>query len=144
MIIKNNLIPFKGFIAMAAWPFIFVRKDWIEKDDWMEVSVRYDTMLNHEKIHLEQQVEVSVFGLVIAISFSLIFGFNWWFILFPILLYYLMYGIDYLLGVVSGEKEPYRNICFEREAYSNESNLNYLHNRKYFSWIKYNSVNRHP
>jgi len=32
MIIKNNLIPFKGFIAMAAWPFIFVRKDWIEKD----------------------------------------------------------------------------------------------------------------
>ena len=138
MIIKNNLIPFKGFVAMAAWSFIFVRKDWIEKDDWMEISVRYNTMLNHEKIHLEQQVEVSVFGLGIAIAFSLIFGYSWWFILFPILLYYVLYGLDYLLGVVSGEKEPYKNIYFEREAYAHEKDQNYLDSRISFAWIKYN------
>jgi hypothetical protein len=31
----------------------------------------------------------------------------------------------------------YRNLSFEREAYVNESNLEYLETRKYFSFLNY-------
>ena len=31
----------------------------------------------------------------------------------------------------------YRSISFEKEAYENENNLNYLKNRKLYSWVKY-------
>jgi len=39
-IIYNKIIPFKGYKAMAIWPFIFARKKLSEID------------INHEKIHL--------------------------------------------------------------------------------------------
>jgi len=31
----------------------------------------------------------------------------------------------------------YRNISFEREAYDNDDNLNYIKERKHYSWLKY-------
>ena len=34
-------------------------------------------------------------------------------------------------------KNPYRNISFEKEAYDNQSNLDYLTKRKRFEWFKY-------
>jgi len=34
-------------------------------------------------------------------------------------------------------KKAYRNISFEREAYANESNPDYLTNRKFFSFFNY-------
>jgi hypothetical protein len=40
MIIKNNIIPFKGYKAISIWPLIFCRSDLNSVD------------LNHEKIHL--------------------------------------------------------------------------------------------
>ena len=33
-------------------------------------------------------------------------------------------------------KLAYKNISFEREAYSNQSNLSYLSERKHYSWFK--------
>ena len=44
MIIRNNIIPFKGYKLMAVWPFIFARKN---------ANIK-DTDLNHEKIHFKQ------------------------------------------------------------------------------------------
>ena len=38
-VIKNKIIPFKGFKAITIWPFIFTRSDLSNID------------LNHEKIH---------------------------------------------------------------------------------------------
>ena len=35
----------------------------------------------------------------------------------------------------------YSNIRFEREAYSNDSNLTYLDSRKPFAWIHIKSIN---
>lgn len=46
--VRNRLIPFKGFKAMAVWPFIFVRKD----AKFTEVDRR------HEEIHGRQQLEM--------------------------------------------------------------------------------------
>ena len=34
-------------------------------------------------------------------------------------------------------KLAYKNISFEREAYQNQNDLDYLSNRKHYSWIKY-------
>ena len=52
MIIYNKRIPFKGFIAMAIFPFIFVRKDLKRKFT--------NRVENHEKIHFEQQKEMLI------------------------------------------------------------------------------------
>ena len=44
MVIRNNIIPFKGYKLMALWPFIFARKN---------ANIK-DVDLNHEKIHFKQ------------------------------------------------------------------------------------------
>ena len=60
-IIKNNIIPFKGFRAITLWPFIFVRKG-------CEFN---DIHLNHEKIHARQQLELLI------IPFYIIYLIEW-------------------------------------------------------------------
>lgn len=131
MIINNKLIPFKGFSAMAIWPFIFVRKD----------SYLPEKTLRHEKIHHEQQKEVSLIGLLAAIFLNLYFGLNWWFFLIPVLLFYVLYVLIYLWQLINvsfeGKGSAYRNICFEREAYNNIHEKSYLECRKSFAWVKY-------
>lgn len=100
VIVRNKLLPFKGFKAMALWPFIFIRSEY----PFDEVD------LNHEKIHGRQQIEL-----------ALIF-------------FYIIYFIEWLF-------KGYRNISFEREAYSNENNLDYLKHRKCFAQWKKPSIN---
>ena len=43
--------------------------------------------------------------------------------------FYIIYGIEWLF-------KKYRNISFEKEAYSNENNLDYLKTRKHYSMWK--------
>lgn len=69
--------------------------------------------INHEKIHWKQQVEMLV------------------------LPFYIWYGLEYIIKFFMYGKDAYRNLSFEREAYANENNLNYLENRKSYAWIKY-------
>ena len=61
MIIYNKLIPFKGYKAITIWPFIFIRK---------ECSFN-NVDLNHEKIHLRQQLELLI------IFFYIIYLIEW-------------------------------------------------------------------
>jgi len=71
--------------------------------------------LNHEKIHTYQIFELlGVF-------------------------FYLIYFLEWLVRLVQyGDRlEAYRNISFEREAYENDKNLNYLSQRRLFSFINY-------
>ena len=109
MIVKNNILPFSGFAAMAVWPIIFIRKDWI--DDIKERSPeswenRYERTINHEKIHFQQQKEL------LFVGFYLLY-----------LIFWIIYG--------------YRNMPFEKEAYDNQSDILYLSNRKHFAFLKY-------
>ena len=73
------------------------------------------TFVNHEMIHIYQQME-------------LLF-------IFFIILYYTEFLI-LLLKYKNGQK-AYKNISFEREAYENEANYDYLKTRKWFSFTKY-------
>lgn len=96
--VRNRLIPFKGYCAIAIWPFIFVR----------EGEVVTEAVMNHERIHGRQQVEMLLVG------------------------FYLWYLIEW---VVRGF--TYERISFEREATENESDLDYLSKRKHYAWVKY-------
>ncbi|WP_317038991.1 hypothetical protein ACF3NR_00910 [Vaginella massiliensis] len=71
--------------------------------------------MNHETIHIVQQLEL------------------FWFVFF------IWYFVEYGLRILQ-YKDPnlaYRNISFEREAYANDQNLDYLKTRKLFSFLNY-------
>lgn len=61
IIIKNYIIPFKGYLAMCVFPFIFVRSD----------ATITKITLRHENIHGRQQKELLLVG------FYLWYGIEW-------------------------------------------------------------------
>ena len=74
-----------------------------------------DDVLRHETIHIAQQKELFV------------------------ILFYLLYGWDYLRGMLKyrNKEQAYFRIRFEQEAYENMYDEDYLENRKLYSWRKY-------
>jgi len=94
-------------LAITIFPFIFVRDKSV-----LEKPVN----LNHEMIHSVQQKEM-------------------WLIFF-----YLFYYIEYLVRGFKNRgdwSKAYYQISFEREAYENEKDLEYLKKRNSFSWVDY-------
>ena len=79
------------------------------KDEYLNDN----TTLNHETIHALQQKEM--------------------FILF----FYVWYFIEWLIRLVINWKMAYMSVSFEREAYRNDENGEYLTERKYFAWLSY-------
>lgn len=85
------------------------------------VFVRYKALkkdkrlINHERIHLQQQLELLIlpFYVLYVLEF------------FVRLLYYKSWHL------------AYTNISFEREAFVNDSNFNYLKNRRFWQFLKY-------
>jgi len=53
--------------------------------------------------------------------------------------FYLWYGIEWLVRFIQyrNAHTAYRNISFEREAYDNELDIDYLKNRKFYAFIRY-------
>ena len=110
-IIFNKYIPFKGFLAINLFGVLFVRK----KGDNSN-PVLSESTINHEKIHTEQMKEMGY------------------------IFFYLWYIIEWLIRCLIGiftVNSPYYDISFEREAFDNQNNLDYICNRKHFSWLKY-------
>jgi hypothetical protein len=108
VIASKYLVP-RGYTAMAVYPFILLNKE----------SLRLQsTLINHERIHLRQQVELLIIP------------------------FFIWYGIEYLIRLATyrNHDRAYRNICFEREAYSNEKKTNYLTSRKFWQFTHY--INR--
>jgi hypothetical protein len=69
----------------------------------------------HEKIHLVQQKEMLV------------------------LPFFVLYFLNYLWNLLRyrfNHDRAYRNIIFEREAYENQDNAEYLSNRKSFQYLR--------
>lgn len=108
-IIYNNVIPFRGYKAMALWPFVFVRSKY--EDGGMA-----DKDIRHETIHLRQQAEMLVL---------------------PFLLWYMAEWCVRLMANRFRAHAAYRSIGFEQEAYANERNEAYLANRKHYAWWRY-------
>ncbi len=89
---------------MAIFPFILVRSIESKGDK---------ILLNHEKIHLRQQLELLI------------------------LPFYLLYLINYLFNRLKYKDHhmAYKNIIFEKEAFNNEGNLDYLTRGNWFGWV---------
>lgn len=128
--VVNKFLPFKGFVAMTVWPFIFIRKD-------KELKF-VDKVKRHEYIHVYQQIECLLVGVVLAFL-MLITGCEWW-SLIPLGLFFELYAIEWIIkGLINfgNSRKAYRSISFEREAFENQENPDWLDDRPKFYWIKY-------
>ena len=74
----------------------------------------FDVLVNHEKIHIRQQLEL---------------------LILPFFAWYL---VDYLVKLIRfrDSGKAYKNIVFEREAYANEKDLDYLKSRPFWQFLK--------
>ena len=93
--------------GIALYPFIFLKSN-LSKE-------RHKVLLNHEKIHIRQQVELLVIPFLI------------------------IYFLHYFLNLIKyrNHNTAYRNIAFEKEAFCNESDFNYLNLRKPWTFLYY-------
>jgi len=105
ILILKYIVP-RGYVGITLFPFIFLKYKTLK---WNEVLV------NHEKIHLRQQIELMIFP------------------------FFIIYGFEFLIRLVQYKqwKLAYRNISFEREAHINETNFDYLKSRSFWEFIAY-------
>ncbi len=119
--------------------FVFFKEASVERSE-----------IEHERIHQQQYLSfvwVGLFLVSIVVLFLLAVGIkNWWmllFALFPFLLFYLYYIVEYLfrLAKYNDKFKAYRMISLEQEAYDlqNEYKKTFLQKRRWkpFSFLKY-------
>ena len=104
VIVNDRLLRFLTFFlgggelpaGMAFFPFVIINS---------EVEPTPE-LINHERIHLRQQLEMLVIP------------------------FYIWYLIAYY-------RRGYMQVSFEKEAYANDSDLNYLKKRRIFGFMRY-------
>jgi hypothetical protein len=103
--VTKYLIP-KGYRGLALFPCVLLKYQ-CDKNDKI--------FLNHERIHLKQQLEMFIFP------------------------FYIWYFLEFCLRWIQYRNFDlaYRNISFEREAYNKENDLDYLRQRKFWGFLKY-------
>jgi len=105
IIISKYIIP-KGYAGLAVFPFIVLKTKQLKRNS---------ILVNHEKIHLRQQLELLI------------------------LPFYVMYSVEFLIRFLKEKNwhAAYRSISFEREAYANEANLHFLKSRPFWNFLRY-------
>ena len=105
IIILRHLVP-RGYSGITLFPFIVLTDQRLKRDL---------VILNHERIHLRQQMELLV------------------------VFFYLWYGIEFLVKWLKlrDQRAAYKSISFEREAYAHEADMNYLKERPFWNFIRY-------
>ncbi len=106
IIVAHKLLKNTKINGITLFPFILLRK----RED------RYNKeLINHEKIHLRQQIELLI------------------------IFFYIWYVVEYYFWYFKLKNSflAYKYISFEREAYAMEDDLNYLETRKLWSFTKY-------
>jgi hypothetical protein len=93
--------------GITFYPFVFLKSGLTPE--------RRKVLVNHEKIHLRQQLELLIIP------------------------FYFLYLFNYFINLIIYRKHQpaYRNICFEREAFTFESNQDFLSKRKAWSFVRY-------
>lgn len=91
------------------FPWIILREKYRDDPRYKDIN---DRTTRHETIHIKQQGE------------------------FLVIPFYLWYLVEWFIRLF-GKGNAYRNISFEREAYANENNVDYLKERRPFASFKY-------
>ena len=155
-IIHNNFLPLPGFGLMNILGLVFSRKP---ENEITLVSKR------HEQTHTLQQYELLMIASIVSLVLCNIYA-SWWYLLGVIAIPFAVYIAGFLLEMVippyhnlsfdfrKGEgliiklqkiwavfvkiwMDAYADNCFEREAYMNDHNRNYLATRKLCGWLWY-------
>ena len=105
VVVSRYTVP-KGYNAITFYPFIILKSTILKADL---------VLINHERIHLRQQLELLV------------------------LPFYLFYVLEFLYRFIQYKNwyKAYRFISFEREAYTNENCNEYLSQRPFWNFLKY-------
>jgi len=103
LISSKYLVP-NGFRSITLFPFIFLK---------YEGDKLNNVLINHEKIHTRQQLELFI------------------------LPFFIWYLLEYVSNFIKYRDKnlAYRNISFEREAYFHENDMNYLNKRSLWAFI---------
>ncbi|WP_300439349.1 hypothetical protein [Christiangramia sp.] len=106
ILIVNKKLLSGRFKGISLWPFVILQNKYLKQDV---------LFLNHEKIHLRQQMELLV------------------------IFFYVWYAIEFFVRYLDCRNGmlAYRNISFEREAYRRESDLKYLEKRPFWAFLKF-------
>ena len=106
MILISPFIVPRGYLGITIYPFIFLKTKELKQNP---------ELLNHEKIHVKQQLELLV------------------------LPFFIWYTIEFLFGYLKfwDWTKAYQNISFEKEAFQNEKNLDYLKSRPRWNFLNY-------
>ena len=106
ILVSHKILTKMKVNGITLFPFIILRNK-----DFKNNKI----LINHEKIHLRQQLELLI------------------------IFFYIWYVVEYYYWLVKLKNKhlAYRNISFEREAYAMEEDLNYLETRKIWSFFKY-------
>lgn len=119
-VVVSKYIPFHGFVAMAFFNILLWRKEYEYR---MKDLPYFNTVYNHESIHEAQMRDFCPWIIIGGIVFYLIYLLEW--------LFRVLFTKDFM------SSKAYKNISFEKEAYTYENNLTYLGNRKHFAqWRK--------
>ena len=100
--------------GITLFPFIVLREKYKNGNDWWKARAK--KIINHEEIHIQQQLEMLV------------------------LPFYVLYILCYVWNIIKygfNIEKAYYQIPFEQEAYEHEQNYDYLTARKRFNWLKY-------
>ena len=97
---------FTKFSGCAVWPIIFLKSEYLKNDK---------VFVNHEKIHLRQQLELLIVP------------------------FYIWYAVEFCVHLIrlKSKYKAYRTISFEREAYANENDLGYLRKRSFWAFLRW-------
>ena len=105
IIISRYIVP-RGYTGITLFPFVFLKHKHLRNNM---------ILINHEKIHLRQQLELLI------------------------LPFYVFYSVEFIVRLFQYRNWnlAYKNISFEREAYKNQNDFNYLKSRSFWSFFKY-------
>ena len=105
ILISKYIVP-RGYLGITLFPFMFLK---------YRVLKTNRVLINHEKIHLRQQLELLIIP------------------------FFILYSFEFLLRFIQYKnwKLAYRSISFEKEAYQNEANLDFLKKRRFWNFMQY-------
>ena len=91
--------------GITLWPFVIVRNEKLAQNA---------RLINHERIHLRQQIEMGI------------------------IFFYVWYLLEYFIRLVMyrSHYKAYRMISFEQEAYDNDKNFDYVGNRRLWGFLR--------
>ncbi len=106
----NAISWFMKIGGISLFPFVVLREKYQNGSKfWIKKGKR---IINHESIHYQQQLELLIIP------------------------FYVLYILEWFIKLFFYGTKAYKNISFEREAYTNDEDFDYLNTRKRYNWIK--------